>query len=135
MPSYDYRCNHCGRSFVLTYKTYGDYDEATPTCPHCQSSDLTRLIGRVSIAKPSRSYGDMSSQQMLSVLEGGDSQEIGKMFQEVGAGVPSSDGEYHEVTNRLLGGEKPDSIEADLRDRSNQQITQDRKTQAADDAN
>ena len=132
MPSYDYRCNHCGRALTLFYKTYSDYDAATHTCPHCESTDLTRLISRVTIAKPGRNYGNMSSQEMLSVLEGGDSQEMGQLFQQVGESVPGSDKEYHEVTDRLLKGDKPQSIEADLLDKSNQQITKDRKTQAGD---
>lgn len=127
MPSYDYRCNQCGQRIVLTYRTYKDYDEATHTCPHCGSTDLTRLIGRVTVARASQNYASMSSDQMLSVLEGGDSREIGQLFQQVGAGVPASDGEYHEVTNRLLQGEQPASIEADLRDKSSQQVTADKK--------
>jgi putative FmdB family regulatory protein len=132
MPSYEYRCNHCGRQLMFSYRTYKEYDAAERTCPHCGSADLTRLISRVSIAKPTQKYSNMSSNQMLSVLEGGDTREIGTLFQQVGAAVPSSDGEYHEVTNRLLQGEKPDSIESDLRAKSEQQISQDHKTQAAD---
>ncbi|MBZ0300313.1 MAG: zinc ribbon domain-containing protein [Anaerolineae bacterium] len=127
MPSYDFRCNQCGRATVFTYRTYQDYDEAAPVCPHCGSSDLTRIIGRVAVARPARNYEAMSSSDMLNVLEGGDSHEIGQMFQQVGAGVPAADGEYHEVTNRLLKGEKPESIESDLHGRSDQQISKDQK--------
>ena len=132
MPSYEYRCNHCGRPLTFSYRTYKEYDEAERTCPHCGSADLTRLISRVSIAKPTQKYSNMSSNQMLSVLEGGDSREIGTLFQQVGAAVPSSDGEYHEVTNRLLQGEKPDSIESDLRGRADQQIASDKKIASED---
>ncbi len=132
MPSYDYRCNNCERALTLFYKTYSAYDAATHTCPHCASTDLTRLISRVTIAKPGRNYGNMSSQEMLSVLEGGDSQEMGQLFEQVGAGVPGADSEYHEVTDRLLKGDKPQAIEADLLDKSHQQIAKDRKTQAVD---
>ena len=132
MPSYEYRCTNCGRPLTFSYRTYKEYDEAERTCPHCGSADLTRLISRVSIAKSTQSYTNMSSNQMLSVLEGGDSREIGTLFQQVGAAVPSSDGEYHEVTNRLLQGEKPDSIESDLRGRSDQQIATDKKIASED---
>jgi len=127
MPSYDYRCNHCGRAIVLTYSSYKAYDEATPTCPHCGSTDLTRLISRVSIAKSSQNYTRMSSDEMLSVLEGGDSREVGQMFKQVGESVPGADGEFHEVADRLLKGETMESVEADMRDRSEQQVTQDRQ--------
>jgi putative FmdB family regulatory protein len=131
MPSYDYRCNACGRAVTLFYKSYRDYDAATHTCPYCQSTDLTRVIRRVAIARGTPQYDKMSANQMLSVLEGGDSREIGQMFQQVGASVPGSDREYHEVTNRLLRGEAPNTIESDLRSRSENQIERDSKTAAS----
>ena len=127
MPSYDYRCNHCGRRIMLTYRSYKAYDEATPTCPHCDSTDLTRLISRVSIAKSTPNYGNMSSNEMLSVLEGGDSREVGQMFKQVGESVPGADREYHEAADRLLRGDSMDSVEADLRAKSEQQVNQDRQ--------
>ncbi len=115
MPEYDYHCNQCGRSVTLFYKTYKDYDAATHTCPNCHSTDLTRLISRVAVARPSRDYANMSSDEMLSVLEGGDSREVGTMFEQVGAGDPSLGADYHEATQRLLRGESPENIERDLR--------------------
>jgi putative FmdB family regulatory protein len=132
MPSYEYRCDNCGRPLTFSYRTYKEYDEAARTCSNCGSADLTRLISRVAIAKTSQNYSNMNSNQMLSVLEGGDSREIGTLFQQVGAAVPSSDGEYHEVTNRLLKGEKPDSIESDLRGRADQQVATDKKIASQD---
>jgi putative FmdB family regulatory protein len=114
MPAYDYRCNQCGRSMTLFYKTYKDYDAATHTCAYCGSTDLTRLINRVTVARPSRDYANLSSNEMLSVLEGGDSREVGTMFEQVGAGDPSLGAQYHEATQRLLRGESPEKIERDL---------------------
>jgi putative FmdB family regulatory protein len=130
MPSYDFRCRNCGRKLTLYYKTYDAYDTATHECPHCGSNDLTRLINRVTIARPGRNYGNMSSDEMLSVMEGGDSREMGELFKQVGETVPGGDKEYHEVADRLLRGELPEAIDSDLRQQSEAQITQDRKTQA-----
>jgi putative FmdB family regulatory protein len=118
MPAYDYRCNQCGRSVTLFYKTYKEYDAASHTCPHCNSTSLTRLISRVAVARPSRDYGNMSANEMLNVLEGGDSREVGSMFEQVGAGDPSLGADYHDATQRLLRGESPESIENDLRSES-----------------
>ncbi len=72
MPAYDYRCNSCGREVSLFYKSYKDYDAATPTCPHCGSSDLERVINGVTLQTGGRNYSGMSSQEMLSVLESDD---------------------------------------------------------------
>ena len=119
MPSYDFQCKSCGERFVLTYKTYRAYDEATHTCPHCGSTDLTRLISRVAIPKPSPDLANLSPSEMLSVMEGGDSREVGELFRQVGETVPGGmDAEYNSVTERLLSGDKPEQIESDLQDRA-----------------
>lgn len=120
MPVYDYRCNVCGRKTAFFYKTYKEYDAAlegdTQACPNCGSHDLARLISRVAIAKPGRDYANMSSQEMLSVMEGGDSRELGQMMHQLGQDEAVSDPAFGEVTKRLMKGEDPGRIEADLGD-------------------
>jgi putative FmdB family regulatory protein len=84
MPVYEYRCNTCGQAVSLHYKSYTDYDRATPICPHCRSVDLTRLIRSVSLQSGERNYTRMSSDEMLSVLESGDGRAVGEMFRQAG---------------------------------------------------
>lgn len=84
MPVYEYRCNTCGQEASLFYKSYKDYDRATPVCPHCGSVDLTRLIRSVSLQSGERNYARMSSGEMLSVLESGDGRAVGEMFRQAG---------------------------------------------------
>lgn len=118
MPVYEYRCNVCGRKAALFYKSYKDYDAATAshahTCPHCGSHDLKRLISRVAIQKPSRDFSSMDSGEMLSVLEGGDSREVGKMMHQLGQDEAINDPAFGEITERLMKGDDPGRIEADL---------------------
>ena len=118
MPVYDYRCNVCGRKSAFFYKTYKDYDAAnaaqTRTCPNCGSKELTRVISRVTIAKPGRDYANMSSDEMLSVMEGGDSRELGQMMHQLGQDEAVSDPSFGEITERLMKGDDPARIEADL---------------------
>ncbi len=120
MPVYEYRCNACGRKAALFYKTYKDYDAATAshtqTCPHCGSHQLTRLISRVAIQKPGHDYANMSSGEMLNVLEGGDSREVGRMMQQLGQDEAIDDPALSEISERLMKGDDPDKIEADLGD-------------------
>ena len=122
MPSYDYRCNNCGRALSLFYKTYKDYDAATPTCTNCGSTELTRIIRRVAIQKPGRDFSRMAPEEMLSVMETGNPQEMGRMMQQVTESAGGEAGEigpeFHEVTERLLKGETPDKIERDLGNRT-----------------
>lgn len=121
MPDYDYKCKNCGQRFTLFYRTYADYDAASPACPHCGAAELSRLIRRVHISRPSRDYRSMSSHEMLSVLESGDSRQVGEMFQQVGGDSPELGTQYHETTQRLLGGESIEKVEKDLQGRSEPQ--------------
>ncbi|MDZ4765952.1 MAG: zinc ribbon domain-containing protein [Chloroflexota bacterium] len=114
MPVYEYHCNHCTRKVSLFYKSYRDYDAATKTCTHCGSPDLTRLISRVGIAKPTLNYAKMDSDAMLSVLEGGDSREVGRMMHELGQDEVVSDPAFNDVTQRLMRGDDPAKIDADI---------------------
>jgi putative FmdB family regulatory protein len=116
MPTYDYACKQCENRFSLFYQTYKDYDAAIKTCPRCGSSDLTRIITRVNIAQPTRDYSKMSSAEMLSVMDSGNSQDVGRMFEQVGGGTPQLGADYHDATERLLKGENPEKIERDLRE-------------------
>lgn len=117
MPAYDYRCNACGRKFGLFYKSYKDYDAATAanahTCPNCGSHDLTRLISRVAIARPGRDYAQMSANEMLSVMEGGDNRELGQMMHQLGQDEVVNNPAFGAVTERLGQGDAPASSASD----------------------
>lgn len=122
MPVYDYQCNACGRHVTLKYKTYADYDAATHRCPHCGSTDLTRLISRVAFKKSSISRmvsggWDDADDSMLDDLEHADPRTMGRMLREMSAEVGEEIGpEFEEVVDRLERGESPDEIEASLPD-------------------
>lgn len=116
MPQYDFRCKSCGREFALSYASMKAYADATPTCPHCQSEDLARLITSVSVKNPSRDYTKMSSQEMLSVFDSGDSRQVGEMFQQIGGTSPELGAPYHDTTKKLLAGESMDKVEKSLQE-------------------
>ena len=91
MPDYDFRCENCGRSLLLHWRSVAEYAAAEPRCPHCGSNALTRLIRSVAIAGGRRDYAAMSSNDMLSVLEGedpGEMQELHRQVHEGGDGPP-----------------------------------------------
>ena len=87
MPEYDFRCDACGHRFTVRFKTYASVDKAALRCPECNARDLTRLISQVAIPNSGRDYRDMSSAEMLSVLESGDARQVDEMFKQVGGGT------------------------------------------------
>ncbi len=116
MPSYEFRCNTCGRAITLFYKRVADYEaaQAERACPHCGSASLTRQIRRVAFAKPTKDYTRMSSGEMLSVFENGDSREVGRMIHEVGGDAALNDAAMQDAAKRLMNGEAPAKVERDL---------------------
>jgi putative FmdB family regulatory protein len=118
MPIYEFRCNACKRKVTLTYKTYADYDNATPTCTMCGSTNLTRLISRVAVKRSPLSNlfsekGDDDS--ALDALDDSDPKMLGRVLREMSAEVGEDmGGEFEEVVDRLERGESPEEIEASL---------------------
>ncbi len=117
MPAYDYRCNDCKRRVVLKYKTYAEYDQATPTCPLCHGTNLTRLISRVAIARSDESRFDSMDDTALDDMADADPATMGRYLRRMGqeAGEDLGD-EFNEVVNRLEKGENPEDIEASMPD-------------------
>ncbi|MDZ4670577.1 MAG: zinc ribbon domain-containing protein [Phototrophicales bacterium] len=118
MPNYDYKCQSCGNRFSLFYKTYADYDTASKNCPNCGGEYLSRLITHVAIQQPTREYGKMNSHEMLSVLQSGDSRQVGEMFTQIGGADPRLGAEYHDTAQRLLKGDSIQNVERDLQAKS-----------------
>ncbi|MDX2159976.1 MAG: zinc ribbon domain-containing protein [bacterium] len=116
MPAYEYRCNTCGTPTTYFYKTIADYEAglATQRCPACGSTELTRTIRRVAIAKPGKNYAAMSSNEMLSVFENGDPREVGRMIHEVGGDQALNDPAMADAASRLMKGDNPEKVERDL---------------------
>ncbi len=118
MPYYDYRCQDCQRKVRLFYKTYADYDAATPTCPHCGGTNLTRWIRRVRIARSEDSILDsLEDDAALADLEDADPATLGRYMRRMGQELGEDLGEeFEEVVGRLEAGESPEEIEASMPD-------------------
>jgi putative FmdB family regulatory protein len=117
VPDYEYRCEEC-RKFVKLFFSYGEFDSAAPICSHCGSSNLTRLISRIGIAKTEESRLDsMDPDSMLAGLDEEDPRSLGKFMRKMGSEMGEDMGEeFEEVVGRLESGESPDSIEETMPD-------------------
>ena len=117
MPVYDYQCLSCGRR-VRLFMSYQEYDESEPACPHCQSTQLKRSVGRIAVAKSEDSRMDaLMDDSSLAGLDEEDPRALGrfmrKMSREMGEDLG---GEFDEVVDRLEKGESPESIEESMPD-------------------
>lgn len=123
MPVYEYRCNSCKRKVTLSYKTYAEYDAATPTCSYCGSTDLTRLISRVAFKRSSVVSRMMASADDDSAsfddfdFDENDPRQMGRLLREMSDEMGEDMGpEFDEVVTRLERGEDPEAIESSLPD-------------------
>ena len=114
MPIYEYRCLNCRRRFDR-FMTYSEYESALVACSHCDSTNISRKIGKIRIAR-----SDETRMDSLSDFEGmenldADPRALGQMMRrmksEVGEEMPA---EFDEVVNRLESGQSPEDIENDL---------------------
>ncbi len=97
MPAYAFRCKTCQHEFETFFQNYSAYDSASITCPECGSDDLARVINRVNVAgATSHNYADMSSKEMLSVLESGNRRDVDDMFKQV-RGTSPADAKKHQT--------------------------------------
>lgn len=115
MPTYDYRCQDCHQR-VSIFQTYADYGKVGITCPHCHSPRLSRIIGRVRIAKSEdRRLEDMSDPSFLGDVDENDPRSLAramrKMGNQMGEDLPP---EFGEITDRLAAGESPEAIEQSM---------------------
>jgi putative FmdB family regulatory protein len=118
MPGYEYCCLDCRKRFdiFLSYKEYGTVEVR---CPHCQSANVQRKIGRVRVARssPDRMRG-LSDPSRLNSIED-DPRALGSMMREMrselGETMPA---EFDEVVDRLDHGQSPEQIDSALPDLS-----------------
>jgi len=101
---------------VRLFFSYSEYDTAKPSCTHCGSAELQRLISRVALAKSEESRMDsLDPDSMMAGLDEEDPQSMGrfmrKMSQEMGEDMGE---EFNEVVGRLESGESPDDIEKSM---------------------
>lgn len=115
MPTYEYRCNETGRHFEINYKTYADFDQAVPRSPYTGSTNVTRIIRRVALARSGSvqldriESGDLNA---LSELENADPQTLGRVMRHFGSQLDEDLGnEFDEVVERLESGQTPEEIE------------------------
>jgi putative FmdB family regulatory protein len=116
VPIYEFRCNACTRKVALSYPSVADYASATPACTHCGSTDLTRLISRVRVARSEESRLESAADMGdFAGLDEDDPRALGRMMRKLSAETGEDMGpEVDEMIGRLEAGESPEAIEESM---------------------
>jgi putative FmdB family regulatory protein len=111
MPFYQYVCLNCRRRFE-TFIPYSEYGTRPVLCPHCESQQVRRRIGRVRVARSEESrLEDLADPDNLEGLEE-DPKALGRMMRKMSQELGEDLGpEFDEVIDRLEAGQSPEEIE------------------------
>jgi hypothetical protein len=98
--------------------TFAEYDKQQPSCPHCASDDLQRLVSRVAVSKSEEARMDsLMDDSALAGLDEEDPKALGRFMRKMSSEMGEDMGEeFEEVVDRLEKGESPESIEESMPD-------------------
>jgi|SRR5579884_2919200 len=107
MPIYEYRCAECRRLASLYYQTFSAASAAEPTCPHCGSRQLRRLVSRVFQLKSEDSQlEDLADPSNLGDLDENDPKSVARWARKLGQQMGEDLGDdWGEMVDRLEAGE------------------------------
>jgi putative FmdB family regulatory protein len=116
VPIYEYRCADCRRRMSVFFRTFAEAEQGQPTCTHCGSQHLTRLVSRVRVIRSEESrLDDLSDMDDFPDIDENDPRSLGrwmrKMSEETGEDLGP---EFDEVVGRLEAGENPEEIEKSM---------------------
>ena len=116
MQTYEYRCLDCRKRFEVFLK-FSEYGVKKVVCPHCQSENIQRRIGKVRVARSDESrLSNLADPSNLAGLDE-DPRALGRMMREMSREVGEDmGGEFDEVVSRLESGQDPEQIERELPD-------------------
>jgi putative FmdB family regulatory protein len=110
MPIYEYRCGGCGKRASLYYQTFSAAEQAIPVCPHCSSTDLSRLVSRVAFMKSEESrLEDLADPSAFGDLDENDPRSVARWARKMGSSLGEDLGDdFNEMVDQMEAGEMPD---------------------------
>lgn len=107
MPIYEYTCGACRRRVSLLYQTFSAAAAATPTCAHCGSTDLSRLVSRVfQLKSEDAQLDDLSDPSSFGDLDENDPKSVARWARKLGSQMGEDLGDdWGEMVDRLEAGD------------------------------
>lgn len=114
MPIYEYRCGGCGRRPSLYFQTFSAAEQVVPSCPHCGSTELTRLVSRVAFMRSEESrLEDLADPSSFGDLDENDPRSVARWARKMGSALGEDLGDdFNEMVEQMEAGELPDEGEA-----------------------
>ena len=112
MPIYEYRCAACKRK--VTILTLRASEAVDPTCEHCGSRDLSRLMSRFSLVRSEESrLDDLADDSSLSGLDENDPKSMARWMRKMGKELGDDAGDdFDEMVDELeAGGDADDATD------------------------
>src|SRR5256885_496574 len=118
MPIYEYQCAGCRRRVSLLYQTFSAASAATPTCPHCGSLALSRLVSRVfQLKSEDAQLEDLADPSSFGDLDENDPKSVARWARKLGQQMGEDLGDdWGDMVDRLEAGEDPGDADGDLAD-------------------
>jgi putative FmdB family regulatory protein len=110
MPIYEYHCADCKRRVSLFYQTFSAAGAAIPTCPHCASTNLSRLVSRVfQLKSEDAQLDDLSDPSSFGDLDENDPKSVARWARKLGQQMGEDLGDdWGEMVDKLEAGEEMD---------------------------
>jgi putative FmdB family regulatory protein len=118
MPIYEYYCDDCQTQVDVFFRTFAEVDDKNPRCPHCQGTDLERLISQVSVVQGGKAGSDSPAAPAATSPTPENPQALARTMQQASQRSKQDFGsDFKEVAARLERGETATSVEKSLRKR------------------
>jgi len=108
MPIYDYRCAGCRRRISLLFRTFAAAEN--PTCPHCGSHELARLVTRFAVMRSEDSrVDDLADPAAFADLDENDPRSVARWARRMGQEYGEDLGDdFGDMVDQMESGELPD---------------------------
>ena len=104
MPVYEFRCNACGASVSLFFRSLAS--EISGRCDRCGSDDLQRLVSRFAVLHAPMNPANLSKEKLLDGVDYTDPQSMASFFRRMqGDFQDGQDDTMDEIIGRLDHGE------------------------------
>ncbi len=113
MPIYEFYCDACGKtsSFLLLRAS----EEIEPYCKHCRSTDVKRILSRVSVPKSEeRRMEGLLDPSKLGDLDENDPRSVERLMKRMGSEIGDELGEGFEEEMEEAFASEDASSEGDL---------------------